>query len=378
MSIIPSLRTKTPAKPSRTRNQAPAAPKPVTTEHTEHRSSSSVIDAALYRDGHRIETTHTLGETYRALHSQPGAMAWISLDRPSPAQIYSLAREFELHDLLVEDAVQAHQRPKLERFGSTLFIVMHAARYLDAAEEVTFTELHVLVGPDYVVTIRHGDTPSLTGVRQRMEANPELLALGPEAVAYAVMDTVVDGYAPVVRGLGNDLDEIVLDVFTGDAAASRRTYELSGEVAEFQRAVRPLQNIVRLLVAGFEKYNVDEELRSYLRDVDDHLLEAADRIDLFRTSLRDILTVSATLMTQQQMEEMRKMTEQGTIENEQMKKVSAWAAIIVVPTLISGIYGMNFTYMPELEWRYGYLFAWGLMLTSAIVLLIVFRKKNWI
>lgn len=166
-------------------------------------------------------------------------MAWIGLARPTESELLSLAAEFDLHPLSVEDAMEAHQRPKLERYGDTLFVVLSAARYLDAPEEVDFGELHVFVGPDFVITVRHGAAPDLSAVRRRMEEAPELLGLGPEAVLYAILDTVVDGYAPVVSGVQNDIDEIETEVFRGDPEVSRRIYELSREMVEFQRATRP-------------------------------------------------------------------------------------------------------------------------------------------
>jgi len=195
---------------------------------------------------------------------------------------------------------------------------------------------------------------------------------------YAVMDAVVDQYFPVVRGLQNDIDEIEAQVFTGHAEVSRRIYELSQEVADFQRAVRTLQGILRDLSHGFEKYDVAEDLRSYLRDVADHLTEVADRTASIRLSLRDILTVNATLVAQRQNEEIKAMAEAGTIENEQMKKISAWAAIIFAPSLVTGIYGMNFEAMPELGWALGYPFSIGLMVVSAGALFAVFKRKHWI
>jgi magnesium transporter len=194
----------------------------------------------------------------------------------------SLAAEFDLHHLAVEDAMEAHQRPKLERYGDTLFVVLRSARYLDVIEQVDFSELHVFVGRDFVITVRHGDTPDLAAVRRRMEENQELLKRGPEAVLYAVLDAVVDDYAPVVTGVENDIDEIETEVFGNAPGVSRRIYELSREVVEFQRATRPLVTALDALAAGFEKYGIDEELRRYLRDVADHATQITERVDGFR------------------------------------------------------------------------------------------------
>src|SRR4029450_10658093 len=197
-------------------------------------------------------------------------MAWLGLYRPAAAQLLTLAEEFELHELAVEDAIVAHQRPKLERYGDTLFVVLRPARYLDDVEEVDFGELHIFAGTDFILTVRHSESPDLSVVRRRMEGDPELLRRGPEAVLYAILDAVVEGYAPVVAGLQNDIDEIETEVFGGDPKVSRRIYELSREVIEFQRATSPLLGMLTGLMAGFEKYGTDEELQRYLRDVADH------------------------------------------------------------------------------------------------------------
>jgi magnesium transporter len=236
-----------------------------------------IVDNAIYVDGHRASEPHSLRETYEALRKERG-VAWIGLYRPTEEEFASVAEEFELHELAVEDALEAHQRPKLERYGQTLFIVLRPARYLDDPEEVEFGEIHVFVGEDFVITVRHGEAPALGEVRRRLEADPELLVRGPEAILYAIMDRVVDGYAPVVRGLENDIDEIEVEVFSGNPGVSRRTYELSREVIEFQRAVKPLSGMLANLIAGFEKYEVDPELQRYLRDVQDHAIEVNERL----------------------------------------------------------------------------------------------------
>jgi magnesium transporter len=305
-------------------------------------------------------------------------MAWIGLYRPTDTELLSLAAEFGLHPLAVEDAMEAHQRPKLERYGDTLFVVLRAARYLDAAEQVDFGELHLFVGPGFVITVRHGAAPNLSAVRRRMEDTPELLRLGPEAVLYAVLDAVVDGYVPVVAGVLNDVDEIETEVFGGDPRVSRRIYELSREVLEFQRATRPLVGMMEDLEAGFDKYGTNEELQRYLRDVADHVVEVTERVDGFRQVLQDILTVNATLVNQQQNEEMKSLTEASFEQNEELKKISAWAAILFAPTLVGTIYGMNFTHMPEVHWVFGYPFALLLMAMVCAGLFVVFRRRGWL
>jgi magnesium transporter len=353
-------------------NRRPA-PSP-TTEAEPH----SIVQAALYRDGVRVSTPESLAETFRELRKQQDGMAWIGLARPTEAEILSLADEFDLHPLAVEDAMEAHQRPKLERYGETLFVVLRAARYLDAPEEVDFGELHVFVGPDFLITVRHGAAPDLSAVRRRMEESPELLKLGPEAVLYAILDAVVDGYAPVVTGVQNDVDEIETEVFRGDPEVSRRIYELSREMVEFQRATRPLVGMLHGLMAGFAKYGTDEELQRYLRDVADHVTHTSERVDGFRQALTDILTVNATLVTQQQNAEMRALAEAGFEQNEEIKKISSWAAILFAPTLVGTIYGMNFKYMPELHWVLGYPFAIALMGIVCTSLYVIFKRRDWL
>ncbi|WP_180289143.1 MULTISPECIES: magnesium and cobalt transport protein CorA [Streptomyces] len=360
------------AQPAQPPSPRPGPQEPGTTE------GASVVQAALYRDGVRVSTPSSLADTFRQLRDEPDGMAWIGLARPTEGELFSLAGEFDLHPLSVEDAMEAHQRPKLERYGDTLFVVLRAARYLDAPEEVDFAELHVFVGPDFVITVRHGTTPDLSAVRHRMEDTPELLKLGPEAVLYAILDAVVDGYLPVVSGVQNDIDEIETEVFRGDPEVSRRIYELSREMVEFQRATRPLVGMLHGLMAGFAKYGTDEELQRYLRDVADHVTHTSERVDGFRQALTDILTVNATLVTQQQNAEMRALAEAGFQQNEEIKKISAWAAILFAPTLVGTIYGMNFENMPELGWSFGYPLAIGLMGIVCASLYVIFKRRDWL
>ena len=339
---------------------------------------ASVVDSAIYRDGDRIASPKTLAETYQLLDQDPDTLAWIGLYRPNEQQLASLADEFDLHELALEDAILAHQRPKLERYNQTLFVVLRAARYLDDVEEVEFGELHVFIGENFVVTVRHSESPDLSAVRRRMESNPDLLTLGPEAVLYAILDKVVDGYYPVVAGLENDIDEIETEVFRGDPSVSRRIYELSREVIEFQRATRPLLDMLTRLNAGFTRYHVDEELQRYLRDVRDHVEHVTERVDEFRQLLQDILTVNTTLVTQQQNEDLKALAEAGHSQNEEIKRISAWAAILFAPTLIGTIYGMNFDDMPELGWTWGYPMALSLMLATCLGLYLVFKGRDWL
>ncbi|TFD09694.1 MULTISPECIES: magnesium and cobalt transport protein CorA [unclassified Cryobacterium] len=337
----------------------------------------ALVDNAVYVDGHRVATPPSLDETFEVMKEKKG-FAWIGLYRPSEEEVRAVATEFSLHHLAVEDALKGHQRSKIERYADILFIVLRPARYMDDEERVEFGELHVFVGPDFVVTIRHAESPDLALVRERMESTPHLLALGPEAVLYAILDQVVDEYGPVVAGLENDIDEIEDQLFDGDPEVSRRIYALSREVIEFQRATQPLVSMFEAMQRGFDKYNVDLELHRHLRDVLDHTLRIVERGDAFRQLLQNALTVHSTLVGQRQNDEMRHLSETSLAQSEEVKKISSWAAILFAPTLVGTIYGMNFDNMPELHWPLGYPFAIALMLAMGFTLYIVFKRRGWL
>jgi magnesium transporter len=337
----------------------------------------AVVDNAIYVDGRRAADPESLEQTYELLRDEHG-MGWIGLYRPDDEEIASVATEFGLHELAVEDAVHAHQRPKLERYGDTLFVVLRPARYVDPEEVVEIGELHVFVGKDFVVTVRHANKPDLALVRKRLESDPELLEHGPEAVLYAILDRVVDDYIPVVAGLQTDIDEIETQVFGGDPGVSRRIYQLSREVIEFQRACDPLLAVLDSLADGLDEARVDVELRRRLRDVRDHATRVVERVDAFRQLLSNILTVNAALVGQRQNEETTRLTETSLAQGEDVKKISSWAAILFAPTLVGGIYGMNFDAMPELQWRYGYPFALLLMVLVAVTLYTLFKRRGWL
>ncbi|HEY5820843.1 MAG TPA: magnesium and cobalt transport protein CorA [Propionibacteriaceae bacterium] len=344
----------------------------VTTRH------NGVVDNAIYVDGCRTANPVNLDETYELLHDRHG-MAWIGLYRPSSADIHSVADEFGLHPLAVDDTIAAHQRPKLERYGDILFVVLRPARYLPDNERVEFGEVHVFVGPDFVITVRHAESPDLGRVRHRLESHRDLLCLGPEAVLYAILDQVVDEYGPVVAGLQNDIDEIEDQLFNlGDRSLARRIYVVSREVVEFQRATRPLLAMLTAIEGGFDKYDVDVELRRNLRDVHDHTIRIVEQADAFRSLLQNALSVHATLITQQQNDEMRRLTEASLSQSEEVKRISSWAAILFAPTLVGTIYGMNFTYMPELGWKLGYPLALLAMVLTGVLLYAVFKRRHWL
>ena len=286
-----------------------------------------------------------------------------SIYEPTEAEFDSVAGELGLHELAVKEALKVHQRPKMERYGETLFAVLKAARYVEEREEVEFGEVHAFVGSDFVVTVRYGETNELVEVRRWAESRPELLRKGPYAVLYAIMDRIVEDYLPVVAGLEHDIDEIEVEVFGNKPDVSRRIYELFREVIQFHQATQPLAGALERLTE-VEAHEIDPEVRRYLRDVQDRVLRVTERAQGFRELLTNILSVNLTLVSVNQ--------------NDQTKKISAWAAIVVVPTLIASIYGMNFDYMPELQWRYGYLFALSLMVLIAFALYRNFKRAGWL
>lgn len=333
-----------------------------------------IVDNAIYVAGKRVIHPPDLSSTFESL-KECGGMAWLGLYRPDQAEMQEVAEELGLHELAVEDTLAGHQRPKLEHYGDHLFVVLRPARYIDESEKVEFGELHIYVGTDFVVTVRHAESLQVAAVRKRLEHEPDLLSIGPAAVVYAVLDQVVDEYEPVLIGLGNDIDEIEDQLFSGAANVSRRIYELSREVIEFQRALAPLEAVLVGLRRDFRLSNISEddalELDRKLIDVQDHAIRLTERITSFRALLTNALSLSSTLASQ-------RATEAGLAQNEQMKKISSWAAIIFAPSLVTGIYGMNFSNMPELEFSFGYPAAIGLMLVLAGGLYAIFKKNNWL
>ncbi|MGH3925201.1 MAG: CorA family divalent cation transporter, partial [Pseudonocardiaceae bacterium] len=214
--------------------------------------------------------------------------------------------------------------------------------------------------------------------RRRLEAEPELLKRGPLAVLYAILDRIVDDYQPVLQGLRNDIDEIEDQVFRGEPAVSRRIYQLSREVIEFQRACEPLRDVLAALINGIDEKPLDVELQRQLRDVQDHAVHVVERVEAFRELLGNILTVNSTMVAQRQSEQTTMLTEASLAQNEQVKRISSWAAIIFAPSIVGTVYGMNFTQMPELNWAWGYPMAVGLMLLVAVLLYLLFRRRGWL
>jgi magnesium transporter len=320
-----------------------------------------IVDSAIYVDGRRdaIRPLEEIQDTWR----ERGGFAWIGLYEPTREEFDSVAGEFGIHELAVKEVLKIHQRPKIERYGETVFVVLKAARYVEEREEVEFGEIHAFVGSDFVVTIRYGEANELGEVRRWAESRPDLLRRGPYAVLYAIMDRIVEDYIPVVAGLEHDIDEIEVEVFGNKPDVSRRIYELFREVIEFHQATQPLAGALERL-AVVEAHGIDPEVRRYLRDVQDRVLRVTERAQGFRELLTNILSVNLTLVSVNQ--------------NDQMKKISAWAAVLLVPTLIAGIYGMNFDNMPELHWRYGYLLALSVMVLISFALYRNFKRTGWL
>lgn len=337
----------------------------------------TVVDNAIYVGGHRTSDPSSLDQTFEEMSARHG-MAWIGLYRPDESELREIVEEFGLHSLAVEDALSGHQRPKLDHYGDSVFIVLRPARYLDSEEAVEFGEVHVFVGPGFIVTVRHAESPDLAKVRSRLEGDPELLARGPMAVLYGIVDEVVDEYGPVVAGLENDIDEIEDQLFANDPAVARRIFSLTREVIDFQRAVGPLIPILERLQLEAESFGIDVEVGRGFRDAHDHVIRIVERSASFRTILENALLLHATLVTQRQNDAMAEMTEFSLTQNEQVKKVSGWAAILFAPTLVGTVYGMNFDYMPELHWTLGYPMALGLMAATSLTLYTIFKRKGWL
>ncbi len=304
-------------------------------------------------------------------------MAWVELHRPDAEEVRAVAEEFGIHVVAVEDAIRQHQRPKTERYGDVRLTVLLPGRYVEAEERVEFGEICILTGSDFVVALHHTDGWD-AGVVRELEGTADVLRLGPGAVLHVMVDHVIAAYAPVVSGLQNDVDEIEDGVFAGDPDVSRRIYALSREVIEFQRATTPLIDLLDTLEQVFEDDDMAEELVRRWRHVHDDAHRVAERAEAFRQLLGNILSVNATLVGQRLGEETKRLTETSVAQNDQVKRISAWAAIGLVPAVISSIYGMNFARMPELHWAWGYPFALLLMAVSALGLYVLFTRKGWL
>jgi magnesium transporter len=329
-----------------------------------------IIDCAVYQDGKRQPGELALHEAYEAA-CKDNAFVWIGLYEPDEAEFDSVRREFNLHELAVEDAITAHERPKLEVYDDTLFVVLKTARYVDADDSVEFGEIMLFIGPQFVVAVRHKPASALGDVRRQIESRPDLLRFGPGAVLYAILDRVVDDYQPVIDGLDEDIKEVETEVFSHEGSSpAERIYLLKREVIEFHQAAAPLAEPLDRLVNG-QVPGLHGELGEYFRDIQDHLLRVVDTVSGFRELLTSVLQANLTQVALRQ-------NEVGMQQNADMRKISAWVAIVAVPTMIAGIYGMNFEYMPELTWTFGYPLALAVMAVACVVLYRAFRRNGWL
>jgi magnesium transporter len=319
----------------------------------------TIIDCALYQAGERSDVSLDHAKEARLLDD---AFVWIGLYEPDREELEAVAAEFELHELAVEDAVKAYQRPKLERYGDVSFLVIKTARYIEP-DEIEFGEILLFIGNTFIVSVRHGEGVPLHGVRLKMEERHELLKCGPMAVVYAILDEVVDAYAPVMDALDRDIEEVEQEVFAHDRSSpAQRIYELKREAIDFSRAVTPLVEPLERMTTGTSR--VPEGLSTYFRDVQDHLIRLSQHIEASRELLTSVLQAN--------------LTQVGVRQNEDMRRISAWVAIVAVPTMIAGIYGMNFDDMPELRWSLGYPAVLVLMLVICLGLWRYFKRVGWL
>jgi magnesium transporter len=322
-----------------------------------------IVDTAVYREGKRQAGDLALEEAFDACQLD-GAFVWVGLHEPSEQEFDSVRREFDLHELAVEDAIKAHQRPKLEVYGETLFVVLKTVRYVDPEEVIEGGEITLFVNPSFVISVRHGLASGLHDVRLRMEQRPDLLRCGPGAVLYSIVDRIVDDYEPVVDGVENDIHEVEAQVFSDDRAnPAQRIYKLEREVLQFSRAVLPLAAPLDRLARGHFDV-IHDELHSYFRDVHDHVLRVAGRVEGFHKLLGSALQANLTQVTVRQ--------------NEDVRRISAFVAILAIPTMVAGIYGMNFKHMPELSWTYGYPAVILVIVVLCVWLYVRFKRAGWL
>jgi magnesium transporter len=323
-----------------------------------------IVDRALYVGGRRAKDGASPSDDLARARAEPSGFVWIGLYEPSDEEFAEVREAFGLHPLAVEDAINAHQRPKVERYGDSLFVVLKTASYIDADESVDVGEIMLFIGDGFIVTVRHGEYAPLSGVRRQLEEDAaQLLEHGPVAVLYAVADRVVDGYAAVLAGLDNDIEEIEEQVFTADRANhAERIYRLKREVVGFRRAVTPLPEALEDLRRA--RFGAEHDLHAYFRDVHDHAVRANDHLLSLDELLNGALNANLAQITVRQ--------------NEDMRRISAWVAIAAVPTALAGIYGMNFRNMPELDARYGYFVVLLVMLTICVTLYRLFKRSGWL
>lgn len=323
--------------------------------------ATSILQCAAYAQGRRLGPVDL--EDISEVLKQPDRFVWIGVRDPDETLLHKLQEEFGLHELAVEDALRAHQRPKMEEYGDSIFVVLRTAFLAEG--EISFGETHLFVGPRYVVSIRHGPSLGYTPVRSRCESMPHLLAKGPGFVLYALMDFIVDEFFPIADALEDRLEQLEEEIFGNgfSAETTERIYSLKRELVALKRAVSPLIDVCNRLLR-FDAIFITEDTRLYFRDVYDHVIRVNETVDNLRELLTTALEANLSLIAVHQ--------------NDVMKKLAAWAAIIAMPTAIAGIYGMNFRFMPELEWNFGYPVALTLMATACTTLYRRFRTAGWL
>jgi magnesium transporter len=322
-----------------------------------------IVDSAHYRDGVRQNKGPLPLEEAPNYCVGGGEFVWLGLKEPSDEELRRVGEMFGLHELALEDASDPHERPKIEEYEGSLFVVLRTTRYDDAKEEVEFGEIDVFVGSGYVITVRHGEASELAPARRRLEDRPELLREGPASVVWAIIDKVVDDYQPVVDGIDNDIGEVETEIFELGSDATQRIYFLKREVIEFHHAVSPLLAPLEGLEYG-ARPQIPDELRNYFRDIHDHARRVNDQVTGQRELLTSILEANLALL--------------GVQQNAVVRAISAWAAIIAVPTFLASIWGMNFEHMPELARTWGYPAALGLMAVAVVVLYRFFKRIEWL
>lgn len=331
-------------------------------ENAQKPSPACVVNCVRYgRDGARRDIT--LDEISDVLAVDDGSFVWVGLYEPEESLLDKLQEEFDLHDLAIEDAHHAHQRPKIEAYGNSLFIAVHTAQALEG--KVSFGETHIFVGPRYLVTVRHGTSLSYNAVRARCEREPELLAIGPTYGLYAVLDFIVDNYLPIVDDFREKLNALEQDIFAESFSRDtvRKLYDLKRELTRLRLAVGPMQDITGQLTRVHTNL-VGEEMRLYLRDVYDHTLRVNDATDTLREMLTAAMSVNLALVT--------------VAQGEVVKRLAGWAGLLAAPTLIASWYGMNFRHMPELGGRYSYAILVGATVAVVAGLFVVLRRAKWI
>ena len=324
-----------------------------------------IVDQAVYIDGARRDCGDLSDElaALRALGS-PGNFLWIGLKDPTHAEFDEVNDELQLHALAVEDAVQGRERAKVELYDTSVFVVLKPLRYVESTSDIETGELMLFVGDHFIVTVRRGDASPLAGLRQELEAQPDRLRLGPMAVLHAIVDSVVDTYTVIDEEIAGDLEAIETEVFSGSRMDSATIYRLKREVLEFRRAAVPLSAPLQMLHHSKQSPIDEVELRLLLRDVSDHLQAVIDHVESYDRLLTDVLSAHLAQISVQQ--------------NNDMRRISAWVAIAAVPTMIAGIYGMNFDDMPELRWRYGYFAVLGLMAVVCLAIYRAFKRSGWL